>query len=200
MSKPGAYMVQIVQRDQTGHPVAQHMTGLVVPYSPEYRRSGQGNTLLNELAHTTGGTVLKSPSAAFAPIQQSITRARPLWPSLLLLAALLFPADVAVRRLHLTRSDWHRVATWLRVRAPRRQARQRIVEPEILGDLFQARERVRRRHMRPGAKETAGEPDQPPQEPLIIESPSSPTDPSIAEVEDPFARLRQARARAHRRR
>ncbi len=204
VSEPGAYMVQIVQRDQAGHPVAQRMTGLVVPYSPEYRRSGQGSALLDELARATGGTVLESPSAAFAPTQQRITQARPLWPLFMLLAALLFPADVAVRRLHLARSDWRRAATWLHAHAPRRRARQRAIEPGILSDLFQARERVRRRRMRPGTKEAAEESvpavARSPQEPLIIERPSSPADPSIAEVEDSFPRLRQARARARRRR
>jgi Ca-activated chloride channel family protein len=204
VGEPGAYMVQIVQRDQAGHPVAQRMTGLVVPYSPEYRRSGQGSTLLGELARTTGGNVLESPSAAFAPTQQRITQARPLWPLLMLLAALLFPADVAVRRLRLAQSDWHRMATWLRARAPRRRVRQRAIEPEILSDLFQARERVRRRRMRPSTKEATGASvsavARSPQEPLIIERPSSPADPSIVEVEDSFARLRQARARARRRR
>jgi Mg-chelatase subunit ChlD/uncharacterized membrane protein len=204
VNEPGAYMIQIVQRDQTGHPVAQRLTGMVVPYSPEYRHSGQGNTLLRELARTTGGTILESPSAAFAPAQQPITQARPLRPLLLLLAALLFPADVAVRRLHLARSDWRRVATWLQARAPRRQATQRTAEPEILGDLFQARERVRWRRMHPGMKEATGESvhstDQTPQEPLVVEGPAVPAEPPAAGIEESFARLRQARARARQRR
>jgi Ca-activated chloride channel family protein len=204
VSEPGAYMVQVVQRDRAGHPVAQSTTGLVVPYSPEYKRSGQGSVLLDELARATGGTTLGSPSAAFAPTRQWITQAQPLWPPLVLLAALLFPADVAVRRLHLSRSDWRRAAKWLWARAPRHRIRQQTVEPEILGDLFQARERARRRRVRPGTKEIAEAStpavDRSPRDPLVTEGPAAPAGPPVAEVEESFARLRQARARARRRR
>jgi Mg-chelatase subunit ChlD len=195
MGDPGAYLVQIVQRDEEGQPVARQMAGLVVPYSPEYKRSGQGGTLLNELARATGGSTLDTPDAAFAPTQQPASRARPLWPSLFLLAALIFPLDVAVRRLQLTPSDWRRLATWARERLPRRRIERRISEPVLLGDLFQARERARRRGARPiESSEIASSVPDPSPEPPSVE----PTAPSLDD--DTLGRLRQARDRARRRR
>jgi Ca-activated chloride channel family protein len=203
---PGAYLVQIVQRDEEGQPVARQMAGLVVPYSPEYKRTGQGGTLLNELARATGGSTLDTPDAAFAPTQQPASRARPLWPPLLLLAALLFPLDVAVRRLQLTPSDWRRLAAWARERLPRRRTVRRIGEPVLLGDLFQARERARRRGARPavawgGPRRSTVEnsesaptaPDPSPGPPSAKPAASSPDD-------DTLGRLRQARDRVRRRR
>ena len=192
---PGAYLVQIVQRDEEGQPVARQMTGLVVPYSPEYKRTGQGGTLLRELARATGGSALEAPDAAFPPPRQPASRARPLWPSLLLLAALLFPLDVAIRRLQLTPSDWRRLAAWARERLPKRRAARRIGEPVLLGDLFQARERARRRGARPVEhSESIPSAAAPSSEPPPIEpAPPSPDD-------DTLSRLRQARDRARRRR
>ena len=192
---PGAYLVQIVQRDGEGQPVAQQMGGLVVPYSPEYKRTGEGGTLLNELVRATGGSALETPDAAFAPTRQPASRARPLWPSLLLLAALLFPLDVAVRRLQLTPSDWRRLAAWAHERLPRRKSERRIGEPVLLGDLFQARERARRRGARPieRSERAPSAADPSPEPPPIEPAAPSPDD-------DTLSRLRQARDRVRRRR
>ncbi|MDY7077641.1 MAG: VWA domain-containing protein [Chloroflexota bacterium] len=207
IAEPGTYLVQIVQRDAGGQPVARQTAGLVVPYSPEYKRSGQGGALLGELVRVTGGATLELPSAAFAPTRQPASRARPLWPSLLLMATLLFPLDVAVRRLRLTRADWHRLATWARDRLPRQRARRQAGEPVLLGDLFRARERARRRGARPveggeGTIPAPGPPSQPPvieierekERPISSEPATPPPD------DDTLARLRQARERARRRR
>ncbi|MCP4536200.1 MAG: VWA domain-containing protein [Chloroflexi bacterium] len=209
VGEPGTYLVQITQRDQEGQAVAHRMTGLAVPYSPEYKQLGQGDALLNELAGATGGATLKTPVDAFAPTRRPTVRTRPLWPVLLLLAALVFPVDVAIRRLRLTKADWQRLTAWLRVRWPSRRARRRSAEPVVLGDLFQARERARRRGMRPtGRGEDVSFPAHSLPEPLIVEEvvPSSassdqtvplPTDNQFDG--DTLARLRQARERARRR-
>jgi len=111
------------------------------------------------------------------------------------LAALLFPLDVAIRRLQLTPSDWRRLAAWARERLPKRRAARRIGEPVLLGDLFQARERARRRGARPVEhSESIPSAAAPSSEPPPIEpAPPSPDD-------DTLSRLRQARDRARRRR
>jgi uncharacterized membrane protein len=201
VGQPGTYLVQIVQRDAGGEPVAQQTAGLVVPYSPEYKQLGQGDALLRELAHATGGTMLETPTAAFAPTRQPARRARPLWPPLLLLAALLFPLDVAMRRLRLTAADRRRLAEWARGRLPGRPAQRRVREPVLLGDLFQARERARRRGARPVEQDertvpVAHSPGNPPITPPTAPAP----DTAAPEEEDTLARLRQARERARRRR
>ncbi len=206
VGEPGTYLVQVVQRDADGQPVAQRTTGLVVPYSPEYRRSAalEGESLLNDLARATGGAVLTAPEEAFDPTRQPASRAVPLWPGLLLMAALLFPLDVGVRRLRLTPSDWRHLQAWMRGRLPRRAARpDQGAEPVLLGELFEARARARRR----GARERSGERDDQPTV-QATPSPTPPPDvaPPLASEEgepdtegDTLARLRQARRRARRR-
>jgi hypothetical protein len=206
--KPGTYLVHAVQRDDEGDPVAQQTTGLVVPYSPEYRRTGGGEALLGELARATGGeAALADPAEAFAPMAEPVSRARPLWPALLLMAALLFPVDVAVRRLRLTGADWQRLLDWARGRLPRRARRTERAEPAVLGELFEARDRARGRVRRgrapDDAQQTSGKrspapgpgeatPSQPPE-------PSRDEEESASDEKDTLARLREARERARRR-
>ncbi|MCX7683565.1 MAG: glutamine amidotransferase [Anaerolineae bacterium] len=197
VSEPGTYLIHIVQYDTKGEPVAQQTAGLVVPYSPEYQRTGQGTTLLNELVRATGGRVLEAPEMAFAPMHQPVTRARPLWPALLLTAALLFPFDVGARRLRITKADLRSLGAWIRERIPRRgKVAQRWAGPVVLGDLFQARERARRRGPRPSEGAGAVPHLTPPPQPPV----AAPSPPSAAEAEeDTLARLRRARERARRR-
>jgi uncharacterized membrane protein len=214
VAEPGTYLVHVVQRDGEGRPVAQQTTGLVVPYSPEYRRTGGGEALLDELARATGAEAeLELPQQAFAPLQQPVSRARPLWPALLLVAALLFPLDVGVRRLRLTAADWRRLAAWLRARVPQRPAGARRGEPAVLGDLFQARERARRRGARAAGERQVAQPEiraggeparavSPPAEerPPRRPEPAPEKETAPGGEEDTLARLREARERARHRR
>jgi len=194
LSEPGTYLIQVVQRDAQGHPVAQRTTGLVIPYSPEYKRLGSGEGLLRELAQLTGGKALTSYEEVFTPTAHPARRAVPLWPALLLAAAFLFPVDVGIRRLRLQPSDWLRLRRWLDEQLrPARQRRRG--EPEVLSELFRARERAKRRQPRPGAVPPPSATPEPPSQvaPRPPAAPASPTD------EDALARLRQARERARKR-
>ncbi|HET9495135.1 MAG TPA: VWA domain-containing protein [Chloroflexia bacterium] len=102
----GVYPVEIEQRDpQTGDIVARDTTGIIVPYASEFELSDDaadaGQQLLSELAQLGGGKVL-SPDDPAASLVHDISGQPvrvPLWPHLLLVAILLFPIDVAVRRL-----------------------------------------------------------------------------------------------------
>jgi Mg-chelatase subunit ChlD len=220
VSKPGSYLVQVVQRDDQGAPIAQQTTGLVIPYSPEYRRTGGGQDLLNELARVTGGETLAVPAHAFAPTQVPASRATPMWPLLLLIAALLFPVDVAVRRLRLNMSDWVRLRTWMRERIGiiSRRAPQQAAAP-VLGGLFEAKSRAQRRTGRVyhGARQSEASGSSSASSVIDTEKLASPRgQPSVsvsstteaveikaepdADEEDALARLRAARDRARHRR
>lgn len=142
----GAYLVRLVGRDAAGAIVGAQTAGLVVPYSPEYADPADQPTdpRLFRLAEATGGRVLDDPSRAFDPVQ-GVTRATDLWPWLFLLAALLFPLDVAVRRLKLSRADLALAAAWLRARGPAGAGAGAGVPAggeRVLGSLFSARERA----------------------------------------------------------
>jgi Mg-chelatase subunit ChlD len=110
---PGTYFVQI-QGQENGRTTTQHIAGLVVPYSPEYRQ-GQGNVeLLQSLAQMTGGSEIVAPEMAFASDLPVVMSAHEIALSLLLLALLLLPLDIAARRVLIHRRDLAGVRQWLR--------------------------------------------------------------------------------------
>ncbi len=100
---PGAYQAVVSQQTLTGTVVATTTLGLVVPYPAEYRLPASpdaGLAGLRALAAVGGGRVLDlgQPVAA-APLGSAPPTRVPAWPFLLTVALLLFPVDVAVRRL-----------------------------------------------------------------------------------------------------
>ena len=97
----GIYSLQITQTETDGT-VANSSGGFVVPYSPEYRAGGTDENFLDALAKRTGGRLIRDPEQAFVHDLPAVGAPRPLWPYLLALAALLFVADVGVRRVRIT--------------------------------------------------------------------------------------------------
>ena len=196
LAQPGTYMVQIAL-SENDQPVGQRTAGLVVPYSPEYRALDPDPSRLYELAKATGGAVLSQPAAAFVHDLPATERAHQVWPTLLLAVALLFPLDVALRRVMLGPRDFRRAVEWVRERLP---ARRRVAGEPILGRLFAARARVRERHRAgtwrsPSVKETRV-PLSPPQD----ERPSAAPPPlPTPQPVDSLARLREAKKRARER-
>ena len=94
----GSYLLHITQ---SAGGVVRHTTttGLVVPYSPEYRDLGTNTATLKAIAQAGGGIVLTDLAQAFRVPVPSVKAAQPISEILLVLAILLFPVDVALRRL-----------------------------------------------------------------------------------------------------
>ncbi|NDJ62529.1 MAG: VWA domain-containing protein [Chloroflexi bacterium] len=111
----GAYFLRIVGAGGDGeNPLSVSQTaGWVMSYSPEYSLRGQGadTDLLAEIAELTNGQALNvdAPEAVFEHNLVAQAALAPLWPQLLILALLLLPVDIAVRRLLVTRSDLRRL-------------------------------------------------------------------------------------------
>jgi Mg-chelatase subunit ChlD len=207
VSEPGVYLVRVGvnDRDQS---LGQITLGLVVPYSPEYRFNGRDQGLLNQLARLTKGGKVTDPANSFNPEYPDQSgrlkftdNAHEIWLPLLLAAALLFPFDVAVRRLTVKRKDLNRAYAWVKSKLkvkPLSPASQ----PRLLGGLFDARQRARRRSV------SSAEPGQP----VSLEklpTPSQKEDrshpearpeaqPALNKEIDSIARLRQAKKRAKR--
>jgi Mg-chelatase subunit ChlD len=97
----GIYSLQVTQTEADGS-VANQSSGFVVPYSPEYRSGGTDDNFLDTLARRTGGRLIHDPEQAFLHDLPAVGAPRQLWPYLLTLAALLFVADVGVRRVRIT--------------------------------------------------------------------------------------------------
>jgi uncharacterized membrane protein len=94
----GSYLLHI---SESAGGVVRHTTttGLVVPYSPEYRDLGTDVATLKAIAQAGGGVLLSDVSQAFRVPVPSVRAALAIGELLLVLAILLFPIDVAVRRL-----------------------------------------------------------------------------------------------------
>ncbi len=95
----GTYLVNI--RTQRGDKISSQITGGVLPYSPEYGAIGTDTYLLNSLAEKSNGDLLAfdKPEKVFGRTRTPARLPVDLWLPLLMLAACLFPLDVAVRRL-----------------------------------------------------------------------------------------------------
>jgi hypothetical protein len=96
--KPGAYHVQMTQQPK-GRPATQQTRGLVVNYDDELRIKPTNERLMEAVARASGGAFRPTPDSVFEPDERTASQPLPLWPYLLVAAALLFVADVALRRI-----------------------------------------------------------------------------------------------------
>jgi hypothetical protein len=139
----GAYILHLSGTGIGDEPLTvDQTTGWVMSYSSEYDMSGRGDgaALLASLAELTGGRSLSNePNLAFAHNLAAQAVATPIWPWFLLLALLLLPFDIAVRRLVVTRTDLQRLR--------RAVLGERSVEAtsERISSLLGAKERGRQR-------------------------------------------------------
>ncbi|MEI7646390.1 MAG: VWA domain-containing protein [Chloroflexales bacterium] len=180
---PGTYLVQI-SGTQGERPVIQEIAALVVPYSSEYR-SSQGNpALLSEIAALTGGPIISAAAAAFAHPDARVTTASEIGLPLIILALLLLPLDIALRRMMLRRSDLGTAGGWLAARRAARAARAEVAEVAPADPTMERLADAKRR----AAARISGAP---------APSPTAAAPP--ATPEDPLERLRAARDRARRR-
>ena len=97
----GVYPIEVVEyRD--GKPTDHRETvGIVVGYPAEYRRFGPDNGLLGQLSEPSRGAELSEVERAYRPegLRPAGQERLPVWPWLVGLALVLFPFDVAIRRL-----------------------------------------------------------------------------------------------------
>ncbi|HEX6290625.1 MAG TPA: VWA domain-containing protein [Herpetosiphonaceae bacterium] len=114
LPEAGVYRAQVLVRGGDGQALGVVATGAVVPPSAEYLQREGNASLLQALAQRTGGRadlpaerVWETPTATTRQSQSII------WP-LLWLAILLWPLDIAVRRLVLPRP--RAIEVWLRQR------------------------------------------------------------------------------------
>ncbi|TAK24919.1 MAG: VWA domain-containing protein [Chloroflexota bacterium] len=96
----GVYAIDVAQFEG-GRVVRTESVGAVVPYPSEYRQFGTDDVFLSRLAAMTGGKIVRDPRGVFAPdgLRFHGLDWRPIWPWLVGLALLLFPLDIAMRRL-----------------------------------------------------------------------------------------------------
>ncbi len=115
-TEQGVYLIRFSGQPgegQTSDPFAE-ITGWTLSYSPEYRYLESDPDLLVRLVAISGGKFASStPADIFIHDLKTTRAARPVWPRLVLLAALLLPFDIASRRLIITRQDMIRLREWI---------------------------------------------------------------------------------------
>ena len=128
----GSYLLHVT--DSIGGVVKHTSTiGLVVPYSPEYRNLGTDNASLSAIARAGGGVLITDLSPVFNLSVPPVRAALPIGELLLILAILLFPIDIALRRFVFKAED---IPAW-------RAALGRAPTPALQADVTVTRLRER---------------------------------------------------------
>ncbi len=187
----GAYLLALRGSSADSALTVDQTTGWVMSYSAEYDRTSavDGAAVLQDVAELTGGiSVQDSPDLSFNHNLRSVPSGTPLAPWLLLIALLLLPVDIAVRRLIITTTDIQRLRQWASRRAAVPVASERIAA------LLQAKQRGRQRAEEPApstvsalrARRDRAPAPAPPAEPRPI-SPTEPPAQSRPSIPPPAA-------------
>ncbi|MGH9107680.1 MAG: hypothetical protein ACRDZX_17985 [Acidimicrobiales bacterium] len=107
-SQVGSYLMR-VEVSAGGRALHAATAGVAIAYSPELRFMGTDRAFLAQVAQAGGGRVLSSARQALGVPVPPVEVTRSLWDALAVLALVLLPLDVAVRRLDLSRWE-HRAA------------------------------------------------------------------------------------------
>lgn len=177
----GSYMINLMEMDG-GKPVGTQALGASVNYSPEFNDSEPNLNRLQRIAASGGGKLLDVKDTAdadgnnpFLHDRKKTFQPRDLWEWLLKLAVLLFPLDVAVRRIQIDREEWSRATRtlrrWLMFWRP---ARGEAREDESLAALLARRDSVRSKKTAPKPAAELFQPKAPVAENTTVNLPSKP--------------------------
>jgi Ca-activated chloride channel family protein len=175
----GAYLMNLTDRGTS----QSQALGLSVNYSPEFDDSGPNTSLLRHLAELGGGKVLDPDTDnPFSHDRKETFQPLDLRDWLLKLAILLFPLDVAVRRIQIDRAEWLRAAKALRRwLMPWRGVPRTKEADESLSTLLARRGRVRSERTAVAPSPTLFEPEKP----APVPEPGQPAPMSGAEPSHP---------------
>jgi uncharacterized membrane protein/Mg-chelatase subunit ChlD len=109
----GAYAVRISQIRPGTSPLGRTV-GLVAPIAAEYRILGANEPLLATLRAATGGREILTAEEPWTHDLTATSSFTELWPWLLVLALLLWPLDIALRRVSIGRRELADAREWVR--------------------------------------------------------------------------------------
>jgi hypothetical protein len=108
----GAYAVRISQT-RPGAAALGRTVGLVEPVAAEYRLLGVNLPFLASLRGATGGREIELATEPWRHDLRTTSSFTELWPWLLVLALLLWPLDIALRRVSIGRRELADARGWL---------------------------------------------------------------------------------------
>jgi uncharacterized membrane protein len=136
---PGAYALRVTQT-RPGSSALGRTIGLVAPTAAEYRLLGPDEPFLAALRSATGGGLVETPLDPWTHDLTATNRYTDLWPLLLLVALLLWPLDIALRRVSIGRREVAAARDW--VGGARRRRGSTAPRTATGEGLFAARERA----------------------------------------------------------
>lgn len=98
LEKYGTFYRLAVRQSLEGEEINQQTLAVIEPYSPEYRDQGTALDLLKRFAAETGGEVEPSPEEVIVFHSPVPTSRHPIWHWALMIALLLYPVDIGIRR------------------------------------------------------------------------------------------------------
>jgi len=188
-----------VSHREKGSKISLQTGGFAISYPEEYRALQENRSLLERVAETGGGHLLKKPEEVFGGRRRSVPNTLDVWSWLVLLAFLLFPFDVAIRRVMM---DWEAggetvaaLKKRLLTRISRRRARE-LASEGTTSRLLSRKQRIRAR------QESAAQPIQHIPRPASPEplKPPAVANPSPEEPASPESQPSKAPAGSHTRR
>jgi uncharacterized membrane protein len=120
---PGAYVIRVSQT-RPGSAALGRTLGLVAPTPAEYRVLGTNDAFLATLRAATNGRAIEAPAEPWTHDLTTNASSTDLWPTLLIIALLLWPLDIALRRVSIGRRELADARRglgggWRRTMAPR---------------------------------------------------------------------------------
>jgi uncharacterized membrane protein len=134
----GAYILRVSQTRPGSTPLGRTL-GLVAATPAEYRILGANEPFLATLRSATGGRAIVTPAEPWRHDLARTDTYTDLWPSLLILALLLWPLDIALRRVSVGRRELADARRWLAGGWRRRGVAPRTVE---VSGMLAARDRA----------------------------------------------------------
>jgi uncharacterized membrane protein len=183
--EPGAHLVTVTERarppgrsdasasDLAASDIAASGLATVdVPYSPEFRPSGDGRANLERVAAAVGARIATDPAAVFRHDLPIPGQRRPLRPLLLWILPFVLLADVAVRRVALPEGWLSRLAGRVAARLPRLRPAAPAEAPAPLRRLRSIKEALGRGE---SSEALPASPSVPPPDATLAAAPPPPT-------------------------
>lgn len=104
----GTYILNVKDNQQEGYRGAAIQT-FSVPYPEEFKTFGTNYHLLNQISEITGGKIISPQDNIFEKGSKTTFHSISLWENLMLLSLLLFPLDIALRRVYLPEGFWDKL-------------------------------------------------------------------------------------------
>jgi Ca-activated chloride channel family protein len=108
----GAYVIRVSQTRPGSTPLGRTL-GLVAPTPAEYRLLGSNEPFLATLRSATGGRAIEAPAQPWTHDLATTDTSTDLWPALLILALILWPLDIALRRVSVGRREFADARRWV---------------------------------------------------------------------------------------